>query len=266
MTEIEILEAQVKELRLKESYDKLIKDFESTKERYLGKCFASKGLKPSCIGKYKNLNNLSLVKINSIYIGERWDYSNEHKVNSFDDYKREMQRNANILVLAEAESIYISKIDDKCSFNIGTKCDVPHRVIGFDQEIPEKTYNNLRKVIHESLECILYSPIKNMKCIDYVDPTSVNILKEKGFDFIEINTDEEYALQNHPFKYFNHLINNDLSKEIIMDMIKEEQKLDSLDQDKMFYGERIRRIGNHKKRIDLLNNIIERMKNNYGKP
>ena len=50
-----------------------------------------------------------------------------------------------------------------------------------------------------------------------------------------------------------------------MDMIKEEQKLDSLDQDMMFYGERIRRIGNHKKRINLLNNIIERMKNNYGK-
>lgn len=264
MTEIEILEAQIKELRLKESYDRLIKDFEKAKERYLGKCFASKGLKPSCIGKYKNLNNLSLIKINSIYIGERWDYNNEHKVNSFDDYKREMQRNADILVLAEAESIYISKIDDKCSFNIDTICDVPHQVIGFDREISEKTYNNLRKVIYESLDCILYSPIKNMNYVDYVEPASVNILKEKGFNFIEINTDEEYALQNHPFKYFNRLVNNDLSKEIIMDMIKEEQKLDNQDQDMMFYGERIRRIGNHKKRIDLLNNIIERMKSNHG--
>ena len=259
MTEIEILEAQVKELKLKESYNKLIKDFENAKECYLGKCFASKGLKPSCIGKYKNLNNLSLMKINSIYIGERWDYNHEHKINSFDDYKREIQRNVDIFVLAEAESIYISKIDDKCSFSITTKCDVPHIVLGFNQEIPEKIYNNLRKVIHESLDCVLYSPIKNMKYIDYVEPTSVNILKEKGFNFIEINTDEEYALQNHPFKYFNRLMNNDLSKEIIMDMIKEEQKLDNQDQNMMFYGERIRRIGNHKRRIALLNNIIERM-------
>lgn len=69
MTEIKILEAQIKELKLKESYNRLIKDFENAKERYLGKCFASKGLNYSCIGKYKNLNNLSLVKIKSIYIG-----------------------------------------------------------------------------------------------------------------------------------------------------------------------------------------------------
>ena len=265
MTEIEILEAQIKELKLKESYDKLIKDYENAKEHYLGKCFASKGLKPSCLGKYKNLNNLSLVKVNSIYIGERWDYSHEHKVNSFDDYKREMQRNTDIFVLAETEDIYISKIDDKCSFNISTGCDVPHIVIGFNQEISEKIYNNLRKTIFESLDCILYSPIKNMNYVDYVEPTSVNILKEKGFNFIEINPDEEYALQNHPFKYFNRLVNNNLSKEIIMDMIKEEQKFDNQDQDVVFYGERIRRIGNHKKRIDLLNNIIERMENNYEK-
>lgn len=266
MTEIEQLEVQIKELKLKESYDKLIKDFENAKERYLGKCFASKGLKPSCIGRYTNLNNLSLVKIKSIYIGERYDYNREHKINSFDDYKREIQRNANIYVLAESEHIYISKVDEQCSFNIGTQFNVPHKLIGFNKEIPEKTYNNLRKVIHESLDCVLYSPIKNMKYTDYVEPTSVNILKEKGFNFIEINTDEEYALQNHPFKYLNRLVNNDLSKEIIMDRIKEEQILDNQDQDRMFYGERIRRIGNHKRRIDLLNNIIERMENNYGKP
>ena len=259
MTEIEILEAQIKELKLKESYDKLIKDFENTKERYLGKCFASKGLKYSCLGKYKNLNNLSLIKINSIYIGERYDYNQEHKVNSFDDYKREIQRNADIFVLAETESIYINKIDNTCSFNINTNYNVPHKVIGFNQEISEKIYNNLRKTIFESLDCILYSPIKNVNYVDYVEPTSVNILKEKGFNFIEINPDEEYALQDHPFKYFNRLVNNNLSKEIIYDMIKKEQKLDNLDQDRMFCGERIRRIGNHKKRIDLLINIIERM-------
>lgn len=260
MTEIEMLEAQIRELKLKKSYDKLIKDFENAKERYLGKCFASKGLKYSCIGKYKNLNNLSLVKIKSIYIGERYDYNREHKVNSFNDYKKEMQRNADIYVLAEAESIHISKIDDKCSFNVNVIFDIPHKVIGFNQEIIEEVYNNLRKVIYESLDCIFYAPIKNMKYIDYIEPTSVNILKEKGFNFIEINPDEEYALQDHPFKYFNRLVNNDLSKEIIMDMIKKEQDLDNQDQDRMFYGERIRRIGNHRKRIDLLSSIIERMK------
>ena len=54
------------------------------------------------MGKYKNLNNLSLLKIKSIYIGERYDYNCEHKVNSFYDYKKEMQRNADICVLAEA--------------------------------------------------------------------------------------------------------------------------------------------------------------------
>lgn len=259
MTEIEILESQIKELKLKESYDKLIKDFENAKEHYLGKCFASKGLKPSCIGKYKNLNNLSLIKINSIYIGEKLDYNHEHKINSFDDYKREMQRNTNIFVLAEGERIYISKADDKCVFNIDMFYDFPHVIRGFGQEISKKVYNNLRKAIHESLDCILYSPIKNMNYIDYVEPTSVNILKEKGFNFIEINTDEEYALQNHPFKYYNRLLNNDLSKEIIYDMIKEEQKLDNLDQDRMFCGERIRRIGNHKNRINLLDNILKRM-------
>lgn len=260
MTEIKILEAQIKELKLKESYNRLIKDFENAKERYLGKCFASKGLNYSCIGKYKNLNNLSLVKIKSIYIGERYDYNREHKVNSFDDYKKEMQRNADIYVLAEAEHIYISKIDDKCSFNVDVIFDVPHKAIGFNQEITEKVHNNLRKVIYESLDCIFYAPIKNMKYIDYVEPTSVDILKEKGFNFIEINSDEEYALQDHPFKYFNRLVNNDLSKEIVMDMIKKEQELDNQDQDRMFYGERIRRIGNHRKRIDLLSSIIERMK------
>lgn len=259
MTEIEMLESQIKELKLKESYDKLIKDFENAKEHYLGKCFASKGLKPSCIGKYKNLNNLSLIKINSIYIGEKLDYNHEHKINSFDDYKREMQRNTNIFVLAEGERIYISKVDDECVFKIDMFYNFPHVIRGFGQEISKKVYNNLRKVIHESLDCILYSPIKNMNYIDYVEPTSVNILKEKGFNFIEINTDEEYALQNHPFKYYNRLLNNDLSKEIIYDMIKEEQKLDNLDQDRMFCGERIRRIGNHKNRINLLDNILKRM-------
>lgn len=171
-----------------------------------------------------------------------------------------MQRNADIYVLAEAEHIYISKIDDKCSFNVDVIFDVPHKAIGFNQEITEKVHNNLRKVIYESLDCIFYAPIKNMKYIDYVEPTSVDILKEKGFNFIEINSDEEYALQDHPFKYFNRLVNNDLSKEIVMDMIKKEQELDNQDQDRMFYGERIRRIGNHRKRIDLLSSIIERMK------
>lgn len=259
MTKIEELEAQIKDLKLKESYDKLIEDFENAKERYLGKCFASKGLKPSCIGRYTNLNNLSLVKIKSIYIGERYDYNHEHKINSFDDYKREIQRNVNICILAESERIYISKVDEQCSFSIGVNFDIPHKSVGFNKEISENIYNNLRKVINESLDCILYSPIKNMDYIGYVEPTSVNILKEKGFNFIEINTDEEYALQNHPFKYVNRLINNDISKEIIRDMINEEQKLDNQDQDRMFYGERIRRIGNHKKRIDLLNNVLKRM-------
>lgn len=259
MTEIEHLENKIKELKLKESYDKLMKEFTEAKERYLGKCFASKGLKPSCIGKYQNLNNLSLMRIESIYIGERYDYEHKHKINSFEDYKREIQHNGDIFVLAQAETIYISKVDEKCTLNISKNFNVPHLLIGFSIEIPENTFNNLKKVINESLDCILYHPIKSLKHVEYVEPTSVNILKQKGYEFIEINPDEEYALQNHPFKYCNRLINNDISKEIIKDMISEEQKLNNQDQDYMFGCERIRRIGNHVKRVNLLLDILKRM-------
>ena len=256
--EIQELERRVQELKLLNEYEKLMSDFNNAKEN-IGKAFASKGLKFFTLGRYTKLNNLRLIKISEVYLGDEY---NEERINSFEDYKRCLHRNE-IRPICVGETIYISIVDNRHNFSITEMKGHPHRILGFCQEIKLETYNNLRNIISNSIDSILCEPIKDIKnTTEYAEPDRVSVLKERGYDFIEISTDEEYALCNHPFVYFNRLLNTELSRDIIKDFIKEEQRLDALDKDYYFAGERIKRIGNHAKHINILNNLLDRMISN----
>lgn len=258
MNEIEQLETQIKELKLKQGYSNLIESFNKTKETFFGKCFASKGLKYSTIGKYTKLNNLTLNRITNVYFGDKY---NHFEITSFEDYKNKIQCCGELKIVVEAEEIYISCVDDKYHFNITKSKDYPHLIKGFCYEIPQHVYDNLKNIISNSIDSILCEPIKEIKNVEYQTCGRVKHLEKYGCKFIQISPDEEYVLDEHPFKYCDRLLVNDLSIQIVKDIMAEEMKWDANDQDRYFCGARIRRVGNHGKRVNMLSDILKKMQN-----
>lgn len=174
--EIQELERRVQELKLLNEYEKLMSDFNNAKEKFIGKAFASKGLKFSTLGRYTKLNNLRLIKISEVYLGDK--YNDKERINSFEDYKRCLDRN-NLKPICVGETIYVSIVDNRHDFSITEIKDQPHKILGFCQEIKLETYNNLRNIISNSIDSILCEPIKDIKnTTEYAEPDRVSVLKK----------------------------------------------------------------------------------------
>lgn len=247
--EIERLKNELKELQFKEKWDSLQKEFQKIKEKYLDRYYASHNFRYSRLKQYKN-NILSLLHINKVYIGELYG---DTIIETFEQFKSFYDKER-LFVICEGKSKRISKTS-AIQITISKTRDVAHRITGFDKEIDENTYNNIDSIVTEAIELIFNTPIKNVPHFDYIESDPVKILKQYGETFIDVSPEQVNSLEGHPFLYLdNKLLVNDLTKQIIEDRIKEERKADAEDVDYFFYGERIRRIGNHAK---ILNNLIE---------
>lgn len=247
MTEIEKLQNELKELQLKEKWDSLQKEFQKVKEKYLDRYYASHNFHYSRLKQYK-CNVLSLLHINEVYIGELYGYGT--KIETFEQFKSFYDKER-LFVICEGESKTISKTQ----ITISKSRDVAHRITGFNREIDKNTYNNIDTIVTESIDLIFNTPIKNVPHFDYVDSDPVKILKQYGETFIDVTDAQANSLEGHPFLYINNkLLVNDLTKQIIVDKIKKEREADAEDVDTFFYGERIRRIGNHAR---IVNNLLE---------
>lgn len=250
MNEIERLKSELKELQLKEKWDKLQNDLQKVKEKYLGKYFASHNFRYSRLKHYK-CNTLSLLHINEVYIGELYGYKTT--IENFEQFKSFYDKER-LFVICEGDSKTISKTDT-IQITVSKSRDVAHRITGFDREIDENTYNNIDSIINESIELIFNTPIKNVPQFNYIESDPVKILKQYGETFIDVSPEQVNSLEGHPFLYpGNKLLVNDLTKKIIVDKIKKEREADALDVDRYFGVERIRRIGNHGR---ILNNLVD---------
>lgn len=219
------------------------------KEKYLNKYYASHNFRYSRLKQYK-CNTLSLLHIDKVYIGEL--YGNTI-IETFEQFKSFYDKER-LFVICEGETKRITKTDF-IRITISVTRDVAHRIVGFDREIDEKTYNNITTIISESVDLIFNTPIKNVPKFDYIESDPVTILKQYGEKFIDVSTEQVNSLKGHPFLYpGNKLLVNDLTKKIIVDKIKKEREADALDVDRYFGVERIRRIGNHAR---ILNNLVE---------
>lgn len=248
-SEIKNLEQQLIDLKLKEKWEQLQNDLSKIKEKYLNKYYGSHNFQYSRLKQYKR-NVLSLLHINKVYIGEIYD---DTIIETFEQFKSFYDKDR-LYIICEVESKTISKYSDTIQVSIGKSKDVAHRITGFDREIDEKTYNNINTIITESIDLIFNTPIKNIYQFNYIESDQVKLLKQYGEKLIDVTHEQMNSLAGHPFLYDGKLLVNELSKQIIIDKIKEERRFDALDIETFFMGERIRRIGNHER---ILNNLYE---------
>lgn len=248
-SEIKNLEQQLIDLKVKEKWEQLQNDLSKAEKKYLNKYYGSHNFHYSRLKQYKR-NTLSLLHINKVYIGEIYDNT---IIETFEQFKSFYDKNR-LYIICEGESKTISKNRDEINITMSKTKDVPHRITGFDREIDENIYNNINTIITESIDLIFNTPIKNIPQFDCIESDHIKLLKQYGEKFIDVTNEQIYSLEGHPFLYNGKLLVNELSKQIIIDRIKEETRLDTLDIDTFFMGERIRRIGNHGK---ILNNLYE---------
>lgn len=249
-TEIKDLEQQLKDLKDKEKWERLQNDLSKTKEKYLNKYYGSHNFCYARLKRYR-VNNLSLLHINKVYIGKLYD---NIIIETFEQFKSYYDKD-NLHIICEGETKTISKYSDTARITIDKSKDVAHRIIGFDKEIDENTYNNINTIITESIDLIFNTPNKNVPEFEYAESSQVKLLQQYGEKFIDVTPEQANSLGEHPFLYPpNKLLVNELSKQIIVDKIAQEKKADALDVDTFWYGERIRRTGNHGR---ILNNLID---------
>lgn len=248
-SEIKKLEQEIKDLKVKEKWEQLQKDLDNTKEKYLNKYYASHNFRYSRLKQY-SCNTLSLLHIVKLYIGEL--YGNVI-IENFEQFKNFYDKDS-LYVICEGERKTISK-SNTTQITISKIRDVAHRIVGFNREIDEKTYNNINTIISESIDLIFNTPIKNIHQFNYIESDQVKLLQQYGERLIDVSPEQVNSLKSHPFLYpGNKLLVNELSKQIIVDKIKKEREADALDVDRYFGVERIRRIGNHAR---ILNNLVE---------
>lgn len=249
-SEIKNLEQQLIDLKIKEKWEQLQNDLFKNKEKYLNKYYGSHNFCHTRLKQYR-INNLSLLHINKIYIGRLYD---NIIIETFEQFKSYYDKDC-LCIICEGELKTISKHSDVTQITISKSKDVAHRITGFNREINENIYNNINTIITESIDLIFNTPIKNIPKFDYAESNQVKLLQQYGEKFIDVTPEQAYSLEGHPFLYSpNKLLVNELSKQIIINQIKQEREADALDIDTIWHGERIRRIGNHGR---ILNNLME---------
>lgn len=220
--EIKNLEQQLIDLKVKEKWEQLQNDLSKTKEKYLNKYYGSHNFQYSRLKQYK-CNTLSLLHINKVYIGEIYDNT---IIETFEQFKSFYDKNR-LYIICEGESKTISKYSDTIRIETNKSKDVAHKITGFDREIDEKTYNNINTIITESIDLIFNTPIKNIYQFNYIESDQVKLLKQYGEKLIDVTHEQMNSLAGHPFLYDGKLLVNELSKQIIIDKIKEETRLDA---------------------------------------
>lgn len=258
---IQDLQNQIKELNLKKDYDNLIQKYNELKEKFEGKCFASKGLRIHSLGEYNKLHNLDLCKCIKVCISD--DYlgvSKEYVINSFADYKAiNCKQHLQVHIICENINIYVN--NDDISINIRKETIYkPNNFPGFKYEIDETVYNNIKHITTQSIDNILSYPVKG--AYTYIpSSTKSEELKKLGYNFVTIDSDEAYVLSKHPFVYENKLLVSETSIQILHNMIKETKHLNSLDVNTSFAGYTIRRSGVHGRQLSILYSVMDRVQN-----
>ena len=257
---IQDLQNQIKELHLKKDYDSLIQKYNELKEKFEGKCFASKGLRIHSLGDYTKLHNLDLCKCTKVCITDGFVDSKEYTINSFSDYKS-IIFNRILRIHIICENIYINVINDDITINIRKATIVnPKDFPSFKYEIDETVYNNIKHITTQSIDNILSYPVKG--AYTYIpSSTKTQELKKLGYQFVTIDSDEAYILSAHPFVYESELLVSKTSIQILQNIIKETERLDKLDIHQNFGGYTIKRSGIYERQLDKLYSVIDRVQN-----
>lgn len=252
------LQNQLKELKLKKDYDSLIEKYNKLKEKFEGKCFASKGLRIHSLGDYTKLHNLGMTKCTKVCIVNSFYPPTECTINSFEDYKSNAYKE-NLQITISGESIDIRVHNGDVSLDIREKNHYQaHNFPMFKYEIDETVYNNIKHIVTQSVNNILSYPVKGASTY-LPESTKTAELKKIGYKFVTIDSDEAYILSDHPFVYGNELLVSEASVQILQNLIKEEERLDSLDINTEFAGYPIKRLGVHRRHLDSLYSIIDRV-------
>ena len=252
------LQNQLKELKLKEDYDNLIQKYNELKNKFEGKCFASKGLRIHTLGDYSKLHNLGLTKCTKICIEDGYCPPTEYTINSFEDYKViNYKEDLRISIICNNIDIHVTNGDVSVDIREKTHYQA-HNFPMFKYEIDETVYNNIKHIVTQSVDNILSYPVKGAyTCLP--SSTKTEELKKLGYEFVTIDSDEAYILNSHPFVYGNELLVSEASVQILQNLIKKEERLNSLDCDTIFAGYSIRRSGVHRRHLDRLYSIIDRV-------
>ena len=252
------LQNQLKELKLKKDYDSLIEKYNELKEKFEGKCFASKGLRIHTLEDYSKLHNLGMFKCTKVCILDSFCSPTEYTINSLEDYKS-ITYKEDLQISISGESIDIHVHNGDVSLYIREKNHYQaHNFPMFKYEIDETVYNNIKHIVTQSVNNILSYPVKG--AYTYLPGTTKTAeLKKLGYKFITINSDEAYVLSTHPFVYGNELLVSEASVQILQNLIKEEERLDRLDINTQFAGYPIKRLGVHRRHLDSLYSIIDRV-------
>jgi flagellar biosynthesis chaperone FliJ len=258
---IQDLQNQLKELNLKKDYDSLIEKYNELKEKFEGKCFASKGLRIHSLGNYTKLHNLDLCKCTKVCISDGfYADSREYVINSFNDYKSiNFKQDLRIRIICENITIYVYNDDVSIDIRKETIYN-PKDFPCFKYEIDETVYNNIKHITTQSIDNILSYPVKG--AYTYMpSSTKTQELKKLGYKFVTIDSDEAYILSAHPFVYENELLVSETSIQILQNIIKETERLDNLDVNDNFAGYTIKRSGIYKRQLDKLYSVIDRVQN-----
>ena len=256
MDTIRELEERLKEEKLKQKWSEIQTKLKEAKTKYSGKAFGNKSLRFSCLKKYIKSN----FYINIVYIK---DIILDENIQTIEDLKRCTDYDTNDCIKLTVDSFDAYRGGDGC-WSIYTNTDIKWRVrdmMSLPYEISIETYEKVKTLITNSIDLIFVTPIKEIEFqSSLAKRNNIELLKENGCKIIELTDSEAYEIKDHPFLYGNELLVNDLSKKIIEDWKKEEERLDNLDVGFYCCGEYVRPSGIHKRALENINSILKKFK------
>lgn len=262
MDTIRELEEKLREAKLKEAWNSLQVRYQNLKTKYLGKAFGSCALGYNNLHKYRNKIFIQIIYIEDMFISD--NCINFTKIETFEDYKK--YNGEDVSIYYSGEGMNINKGDNGVSLNkyniVHSKVD-PYSFSDCGYEISLEKYESLKKLIGGSIDNVFTLSYKNIGFDSLEKSECEDILKKHGAKLIRLTDSELYTLvsENNPFVYGNNLLVNDMSEEILNDLLKKYKDLDSKDTNYYLWGERISRSGIYEIKIKNIENILKKFHN-----
>ena len=172
-----------------------------------------------------------------------------------------------VYVLMETVDIGLSSGKVRIEF-IPTIFSEPHQLHALRYEISEEKYNKIKNLVLERTDSLLYSDLFSKSLSNselvfgyYGDSDCLKNLKNLGYQFIELDSDEVYTISNwHPFLYDgNKLMISPESRAIIESRIEELKRRDSNNTGFHYADQYIPTTDIYRREITRLENILSRL-------
>ena len=231
------LEKQLKIHKLEKKFNDAQSILKIQEPHFKDKFFCSHSLTRKSLASRKKSTNMFLnaFKVLDIGIYQHIYSSDQRKIEKIEDMEKYPDADLKVYVLMETVDIGLSSGKVSIEFT-PTIFSEPSHTHAMRYEISEEKYNKIKNLVLERTDSLLYSDLFSKSLSNselvfgyYGDSDCLKNLKNLGYRFIELDSDEVFTISNwHPFLYDgNKLMISQDSRAIIESRIEELKRKDT---------------------------------------